>query len=88
MNSKPATKLLPVRTGSASSDREIKAAEIDAAAEATAGCYEELPPAAKAQTVKLAHALADLRRKMVTPNDKTEPRGGMNPQAANPKGTP
>ena len=56
-------------TGSASSDREIMVAEIDAAAEAIAGCYEELSPAAKSCTVKLSHALANLRQRMVTPND-------------------
>jgi len=61
---------LAAMTGSASSDREIMVAEIDAAAAAIAGCYEELTPAAKAQTVKLAHALAGLRQRMVTPNDK------------------
>ncbi len=26
--------------------------------------------------------------RVMSANDKTEPRGGMNPQAANPKGTP
>jgi len=63
-------------TGSASSDREIMVAEIDAAAAAIAGCYEELSPSSKAQTVKLAHALAGLRQRMVTPNDGIEPSAG------------
>ncbi len=58
-------------------DREILAAEIDDASAQMAACYEHLPPSAKASAMKLGHALSNLRRRMVAPNDKVSDGGGQ-----------
>lgn len=47
-------------------DAQIIVSEIDAAAAAMAMCYEYLPANAKASAIQLAHALSNLRRRMVT----------------------
>lgn len=58
-------------------DSRIMVAEIDAAAAAVAGCYDQLTPSAQAGAIKLGHALSDLRRRMIGSEGGTARAAGL-----------